>query len=100
MLEVFQRFISTKYIANLIIMHDFQQRIEINPKVLGGKPVIKGTRIPVYVILQMLRDGTTFKKIIEGYPRIEEDDIKAVLEYALYLVTGESEEEILLNQEF
>ncbi|MHA1448634.1 MAG: DUF433 domain-containing protein [Candidatus Hodarchaeales archaeon] len=81
-------------------MHKFPSRIEINPRVLGGKPVIKGTRIPVYIILQMLRDGATFDEILKGYPRIEKDDIKAVLEYALYLVTYDGEDEIGLSQEF
>jgi len=82
------------------MMHKFPSRIEINPRVLGGKPVIKGTRIPVYIILQMLRDGATFDEILKGYPRIEKDDIKAVLEYALYLVTYDGEDEIGLSQEF
>ena len=56
-------------------------RIEVNPKILGGKPVFKGTRIPVYIILQMLRGGATFEKIIEEYPRLSVDDIKAALDY-------------------
>ena len=75
---------------------NFKERIEIDPKILGGKPVIKNTRIPIYIILQMLRDGATFEQIITEYPRLTEDDIRAVLDYSMYLVDHPDEEEILL----
>ncbi|MFQ5977003.1 MAG: DUF433 domain-containing protein [Candidatus Heimdallarchaeota archaeon] len=80
-------------------MHPFQERIAINPRVLGGKPVIKGTRIPIYIILQMLRDGATFEKIIEEYPDLKEEDIQAIFDYMLYLTDPSNEEVILLKQE-
>ena len=48
-------------------------RIEINPKKLGGKPVIKGTRIPAYLILKMLANGMDIKKILKEYPELTED---------------------------
>lgn len=57
-------------------------RIEINPKIMIGKPVIKGTRIPVYVILNLLAEGYDFEKIIKEYPDLTRQDILAVLEYA------------------
>ena len=66
---------------------------------MGGKPVIKGTRIPIYLILQMLKDGATFEKIIKEYPRLTVNDIQAVLEYSLYLVNHENEETIPLSQD-
>jgi uncharacterized protein (DUF433 family) len=75
-------------------MYDYLNRIQINPKILGGKPVIKNTRIPIYIILQMLRDESTFDDILKEYPRLTEDDIKAVLDYSLYLVNHQDEEEI------
>ena len=59
-------------------------RIEINPKILGGKPVFKNTRIPIYVILQMIRDNASFDQIIQEYPRLTIDDIKAALDYSMY----------------
>lgn len=57
-------------------------RIEINPKIMMGKPVIKGTRIPVYVILNLLAEGYNFDAIIREYPGLTQKDILAVLEYA------------------
>lgn len=54
----------------------------MNPKILGGKPVIKGMRIPVYLILELLSAGYDFKRIMEAYPTLKEEDIKAAVEYA------------------
>ncbi|MEM2179043.1 MAG: DUF433 domain-containing protein [Candidatus Methanomethylicaceae archaeon] len=65
------------------------ERIEVNPKILCGKPVIKGTRIPVYLILELLSAGYDFKKIIEAYPTLKEEDIKAAIEYAIKIVKNE-----------
>ncbi len=58
------------------------ERIEINPKVMMGKPVIRGTRIPVHVILNLLAEGYTADKVIEEYPDIMTEDIRAALRYA------------------
>ncbi|MCG3219393.1 MAG: DUF433 domain-containing protein, partial [Candidatus Heimdallarchaeota archaeon] len=52
------------------------------------------TRIPIYIILTMLRDGASFDKIIEAYPRLEKEDIKAVLDYSIYLANFDEEIEI------
>lgn len=60
-------------------------RIEINPKIMMGKPVIKGTRIPVYVILNLLAEGYGFEKIIKEYPDLTQQDILAAIEYAAKL---------------
>ena len=65
------------------------KRIVVNPKVMVGKPVIKGTRVPVYEIVLRVAQGWTFEHIIEDYPRITKDDIKAALTYAGSLVEGE-----------
>lgn len=62
------------------------ERIEVNPKILGGKPVIRGTRIPVYLILELLSAGYDFKRIMEAYPTLKEEDIKAAVEYAAKIV--------------
>jgi len=57
-------------------------RIEINPKIMMGKPVIKGTRIPVYLILNLLAEGYDFKKILKEYPDLTSQDILAAISYA------------------
>jgi uncharacterized protein (DUF433 family) len=57
-------------------------RIEVNPEILGGKPVIRGTRIPVYLILELLSAGYDFKRIVAAYPILKEEDVKAAVEYA------------------
>jgi len=57
-------------------------RIEINPAIMMGKPVIKGTRIPVYVILNLLAQGYDEKKIRKELPDITKEDILAVLHFA------------------
>jgi len=65
-------------------------RIEINPKVMLGKPVVKGTRIPVYSVLELLADGVAVEQIIEKhYPSLKKADIKACIKYAVNLVNAE-----------
>jgi len=61
----------------------------VNPKILGGKPVIRGTRIPVYLILELLSAGYDFKRIMEAYPTLKEEDVKAAVEYAAKIVKNE-----------
>lgn len=58
------------------------QRIEINPKVMMGKPVIKGTRIPVELILRKIGEGATVEDLLDGYPSLSREDIQAALAYA------------------
>jgi uncharacterized protein (DUF433 family) len=57
-------------------------RIEINPAVMLGKPVIRGTRIPVELILRRLSEGATEADLLEAYPRLTREDIQAALAYA------------------
>lgn len=58
------------------------RRIEINPDILMGKPVIAGTRIPVYLILNLFASGYDEDRIIEAYPGLTREDIRAALSYA------------------
>ncbi|MCC6126756.1 MAG: DUF433 domain-containing protein [Pirellulales bacterium] len=57
-------------------------RIEIDPRRCGGTPVIRGTRIPVAVILDQLAMHESWESILQGYPELKEDDIRAALLYA------------------
>jgi uncharacterized protein (DUF433 family) len=60
----------------------FLDRVELNPKVCNGKAVIKGTRIPVSVILDQIADGDSWDTVIKGYPELCREDIQAALLYA------------------
>ena len=57
-------------------------RIEINPAVMLGKPVIMGTRIPVELIIRKLSEGATEADLLDAYPRLTRVDIRAALAYA------------------
>jgi len=56
-------------------------RIEIDPKVMIGKPVIRGTRIPVELILKMLSQGIPTEEILREYPHLTNEDVQAALAY-------------------
>ncbi|HMO63339.1 MAG TPA: DUF433 domain-containing protein [Ferruginibacter sp.] len=66
-------------------------RITTHPSILTGKPVIRGMRISVEQVLKMLARGTTYQSIIEEYPLLEEDDIKACLLFAAERIAAETE---------
>jgi uncharacterized protein (DUF433 family) len=61
---------------------DWEERIELNPAILAGKPVVRGTRLAVEFIVELLADGLTEENILRNYPRLERDDIQACLRYA------------------
>lgn len=65
------------------------ESIEINPKIMLGKPVIRGTRIPVELILRKLSEGATEVELLEGYPRLSREDILAALAYAAATIAHE-----------
>ena len=64
-------------------------RIEINPKVMLGKPVIRGTRIPVELILRKLSEGAAESDLLDAYPRLTREDIQAAIGYAADTVAHE-----------
>lgn len=65
------------------------ERIVINPDIMVGKPIIKGTRITVEIILKLLAQGISEKEILEDYPQLKKGDIKAVLEYSAKVISNE-----------
>ncbi len=65
------------------------QRIEVNPEVMVGKPVIRGTRIPVELILRKLAAKVPVAEILRDYPRLTEEDITAAVAYAADAVSTE-----------
>ena len=64
-------------------------RIEINPAVMMGKPVIRGTRITVELILRKLAEGETERELIEDYPHLTAEDIRAAIAYGAASVAHE-----------
>ncbi|MEW5985204.1 MAG: DUF433 domain-containing protein [Chloroflexota bacterium] len=65
------------------------QHIAINPKVMVGKPVIRGTRIPVELLVRMVAQGISVEVILAEYPRLTVEDIRAALTYAARVVADE-----------
>lgn len=63
------------------------ERIVSDPNICGGEPCIKGTRIPVHIILSHLAADDGFETILNNFPRITKEDIKACLEFASFLAT-------------
>lgn len=61
---------------------NWQERITIDPNILVGKPVIKGTRLAVEFVIELLAQGWTEEEVLENYPGIAEEDIQACLSYA------------------
>jgi uncharacterized protein (DUF433 family) len=74
----------------MIMGYLLQERIEINPEVMLGKPVIKGTRITVELILRKLSEGATTSDLLDAYPRLTKEDIQAALAYAANTLANET----------
>ena len=70
-------------------MKKWKNHIAINPEIMYGKPVIKGTRIPVELILEKMSNGQTFRELSKDYPDLKEDDLYACLAYATSLLRNE-----------
>jgi uncharacterized protein (DUF433 family) len=61
---------------------EIDQRIVRNPEILLGKPVVRGTRIPVYVIVDLVAAGLSVEQIVDDYPGLTEADVEAAIAYA------------------
>ena len=67
-----------------------KERIEVSPNIHFGKPCVAGTRIPVVNVLELLREGLSFDKIIQDhYPDLEAEDIGACIQYAIEVLGAE-----------
>ena len=64
-------------------------RIQINPKICLGQPVIRGTRITVSVILKFLANGRSIEDVIEDYPELEVGDVQEAIKYAAWVVSDQ-----------
>ena len=63
-------------------MNNARTRVQVNPRVMLGKPVIRGTRIPVELLLRKLAEGATEAELLDAYPRLTRADIRAAIAYA------------------
>lgn len=63
-------------------MNELLERIELHPRVCNGKPVIRGTRIPVQVLVEQMAAGETWEHLLGGYPGLQREDLQAALLYA------------------
>jgi uncharacterized protein (DUF433 family) len=72
-------------------------RIEVNPKIMMGKPVIRGTRVTVELILRKFGEGATEAELLDAYPQLKKEDIKAAMAYAADTLAHE-ETLLLKNQ--
>ena len=71
-------------------MHrDWQERIVVDPKVLVGKPLIRGTRLSVEFILDLLANDWTIEQVLSEYPQLAREDVMAVLKYAAEMAKEE-----------
>ena len=70
-------------------------QITFNPKILGGKPIIRNTRLSVNFILELLASGMNEERILREYPQLKRGDIRAVLEYAARSI---KREEVVLKK--
>jgi uncharacterized protein (DUF433 family) len=73
------------------------ERITVNPKIFGGKPIIRGRRLAVEHVLAMLAAGDSRETILEGYPWLQVEDVQACLAYARRIVGHERVEPLLIE---
>jgi len=81
----FQKIISECTTKHKLVLN-WQDRITLDPKILAGKPVIKGTRLAVEFVIDLLANGWTETEILKNYPRLSREDILACLGYASSLM--------------
>lgn len=72
-------------------------RITVNAKIFGGKPIVRGRRVAVEHVLGMLTGGDSIETVLQGYPWMEREDVLACLEYAHKLVEHERIEPLLME---
>lgn len=67
----------------------FPDRVQAKTSVMMGKPCVKGTRIPVYLLLEKMAAGESFEKLLGAYPQLTAEDLHACLQYAAALAAEE-----------
>lgn len=75
----------------------YHDRIVVDPQILAGKPIVRGTRISVELVLKRLAEDLDLDTLFEAYPRLTPEDVKACIEYAQSLVQGEDVYPVLVQ---
>ncbi|MFL6193827.1 MAG: DUF433 domain-containing protein [Thermoanaerobaculia bacterium] len=70
------------------------ERIRINPEIFGGKPIVRDLRISVELILSLMAQGATLEDLLDDYPGLESEDVRACLAYAHAVIANESLEAV------
>ena len=79
-------------------MTDLLNRVTSDPRIFGGKPIIRGMRVSVELILSLLAQGEDWDSILKDYPDLEADDIRACLAYAHAVIANDSLDEIQVKR--
>ena len=79
-------------------MTDVLNRITSDPRIFGGKPIIRGMRVSVELILSLLAQGEDWDSILKDYPDLQADDIRACLAYAHAVIANDSLDEIQVKR--
>jgi uncharacterized protein (DUF433 family) len=80
---------SRPIVVEVAMAEQLRQRITVNPRVMVGKPVVRGTRIPVELILRMLAQGIPEGEILQEYPQLKPNNIRTALVYAADVLAHE-----------
>ena len=73
----------------ILTLMNWQDHISIDPQILVGKPVVKGTRVAVELVVELMANGWTQEQILENYPNLTAEDIRACLAYASEVLHSE-----------
>lgn len=74
--------------------NDLLKRITVRPDVFGGKPIIRDMRVSVELVLSLLAQGSTADELLDDYPDLEPDDIRACLAYAHAVIANDSLDQV------
>ena len=80
-------------------IEELLSRITANPEIFGGKPIIRGMRISVELVLSLLAQGESFEGLLRDYPGLEEDDIRACIAYAHAVIANDRIDAVRIGRE-
>ena len=81
----------------MTVNHELLSRITARPDVFGGKPIIRDMRVSVEFILSLLSQGVTHEEVLDDYPDLEPDDIRACIAYAHTVIAGDTLAPVLVT---